>query len=127
MIELMKVFNSDNCSLSPHCWDHVPPEGHDLTEKHKESVLVWHGKTYWPASLLQEWEAIIAEAIQEIEDSGGWVPTISRNHKSIAWKLYTYKGIELHLSVTQDIHHKYWVHAYPTEKQRMSGRHVLRI
>lgn len=123
----MKVFNSSNCSLSPHCWDHVDPGSKDLKGEHRESVLILNGKTYWPASLISELEAIIVEAIQKIEDKGSWVQTRRGDHKSIAWKLYTHKGIELHLSITKDSNDKYWVHAYPTEKQTMSGRNVLRI
>lgn len=123
----MKVFHSGNCSLSPHCWDHVVYGSKELKGEHRESVLVMNGKTYWPASLRHKWEAIVMEAIQKIEDKSTWVHTQRDDHKSIAWKLYTHRGIELHLSVTIDNHEKYWVHAYPTEKQTMSGRNVLRM
>ncbi len=123
----MKIINSSDCSLAPHCWDHIEHSSNELKREHRDSVLLLNGKTYWPASLLHEWEAIIVEAIQKIEDQGAWVPTRRDDHKSIAWKLFTHKGIELHLSITKDDNDKYWIHAYPTEKQTMSGRHVLKI
>jgi len=123
----MKVLFASSWSLSPHCWDHVEPGIDGLEVEHRESVLLLNNKTYWPVSLIHEWESILIEAIQSIEESGSWVQTLRSDHKSIAWKLYTHKGIELHLSVTQDDKHEYWIHAYPTERQAMSGRNVLSL
>ena len=124
-IQRMKIFNSSHWSVSPHCWDHVVPDSSGLKDEHRECVLILNGKTYWPASLISELEYIIVEAAQKIEDEGSWIQTVRAHHKSLGWKLYTYKGIELHLSVTLDDNNTYWVHAYPTEKQIMSGRSVL--
>lgn len=121
----MKIFNAGHWSLSPHCWDHVLPDASRLKDEHKECVIILNGKSYWPVSLISDLENIIAEAARKIEEESAWVQTVRKHHKSLAWKLYTYRGIELHLSVTQDDHNKYWVHAYPTEKQSMSGRKVV--
>ncbi len=121
----MKVFNFCDWNLSPHCYDHVHPETNNLKDEQKEYVVVVNGKTYWPASMAGELKNIITEAAQNIEAESSWIQTIIDKHKSLAWKLYTCRGIELHLSVTQDDSNTCWVHAYPTEKQSRSGRKVL--
>jgi hypothetical protein len=123
----MKVLYANSWSLSPHCWDHIEPGIGDLKGEHRESVVLLNRKTYWPVSLIYEWESILIEAIQLIEENGSWVPTLRSDHKSIAWKLYTHKGIELHLSFTRDDKHEYWIHAYPTDRQALSGRNVLNL